>query len=104
MLLRQQGQVFYLHSKIVWKVQNTRPSPLTSHMPCPKGNLLVEWSSEGQTTAQLSLPRVFGAAALPDRWLASGEQGELWQLVPGKLTVQASQRYPHHWDNHLTVV
>ncbi len=73
-------------------------------MPCPTGNLLTEWSSEGQATAQLSLPRVFGAAALPDRWLASGEQGELWQLVPGKLTVQASQRYPHHWDNHLTVV
>lgn len=72
-------------------------------MPCPTGNLLTEWDSEGRPTAQRVLPRVFGAAALNGEWLASGEGGELWRLAPG-LALQHTEQYPHHWDNHLTVV
>ncbi|MGQ5524922.1 DUF1513 domain-containing protein [Chitinimonas sp. PSY-7] len=73
-------------------------------MPCPTGNLLTEWNSAGQPTAQLPLPRVFGAASLDGNWLASGEGGEIWQLQPGSLKLQMEKRYPHHWDNHLTVI
>ncbi|PHV12820.1 DUF1513 domain-containing protein [Chitinimonas sp. BJB300] len=73
-------------------------------MPCPTGNLLTEWSSTGQPTAQLPLPRVFGAASLDGNWLASGEGGEIWHLQSGNLKLQMVERYPHHWDNHLTVI
>lgn len=74
-------------------------------MPCPRGNLLTEWNSEGQLIGQQALPKVFGATALGERWLASGEGGELWQLAPDGLAIQQSRQIAGmHWDNHLTVV
>lgn len=72
-------------------------------MPCPTGNLLTEWDSQGRPTAQLALPRVFGSASLNGQWLASGENGDIWHLETG-LKLLASERYPHSWDNHLTVL
>lgn len=74
-------------------------------MPCPTGNLLTEWDSQGRPTAQQPLPRVFGAAAVNGEWWASGEGGELWRLAPGTLEVRETRKADGiAWDNHLTVV
>ncbi|QDQ27443.1 DUF1513 domain-containing protein [Chitinimonas arctica] len=73
-------------------------------MPCPHGDLLTEWDSQGRPLAQRSLPKAVGAAALAGDWWCSGEGGGLWRLAPDGLALRESRQVAGiSWDNHLSV-